>query len=115
MGILDQELFSKLIEPGPRLGWIREWLLKRVWNSERYQDRDPIDFLRSGEDLINRFEILIASVADRIYGELLSDPDSSKALISALSDSNTAVVVFDGLSVREIPMVLRLAEKSGSV
>ena len=63
--------------------------------------------------MVNRFEMLISSSADRIYGELLSGPVASKALISALSDPKTAVVVFDGLSVREIPMVLRLAEKSG--
>lgn len=113
MEILDKGLFLKMIEPGPRLGWIKEWLLNEVWSSERYGSGNPIDFLRMGEDMVNRFEMLISSAADRIYGELLSGPGSSKALINALSDPKTAVVVFDGLSLREIPMVLRLAEKSG--
>ncbi len=110
---MDQALFNKLTRPGPRLTWIIEWLLEEVWNSDRYQSLSPVEFLRAGEEKINRFEMLVASAADRIYGELLSGPDSSRNLLGALSDPNTAVVVFDGLSIREVPMILTLADKSG--
>jgi len=110
---LEQALFKRLTEPGSRLTWIIDWLLEEVWNSERYQNLSPIEFLRGGEEKINRFELLVASAADRIYGELLSAPDPSRKLINALSDPNTAVVVFDGLSIREVPMILTLADKSG--
>lgn len=113
METLDQELFLKLIEPGPRLDWIKKWLLSEVWSSERYKSGNPIDFLRNGEDMVNRFEMLIASSADRIYGELLDGSSNSKNLISALSAPKTALVVFDGLSIREIPMILKLADRSG--
>ncbi len=113
MAILDQALFEKLTEPGPRLTWITKWLLGEVWSRDRYQDHTPIEFLRKGEEQTNRLEILIATAVDRIYGELLSNPDPSKTLLGALSDSNTALVVFDGLSIREIPMILNLADKSG--
>ena len=113
MEILDQALFRKLTEPSPRLTWIAKWLLEDVWNRDRYQTHAPNDFLRGGEEQVNRLEILVASAADRIYGELLSNPDPSKTLLSALSDSNTALIVFDGLSIREIPMILNLADKSG--
>jgi hypothetical protein len=113
MEILDQALFNKLTEPGPRLAWIIEWLLDEVWSSERYQSLNPLEFLRSGEEKINRFEMLAASTADKIYGELLSGPDPSRNLFGALADPDTAVVVFDGLSIREVPMILTLADKSG--
>lgn len=33
--------------------------------------------------------------------------------MNVLSDSGTAVCIFDGLSLREIPMLLNLAKKSG--
>ncbi len=113
MDTLDQALFNRLIESGPRLAWIIEWLLEEVWSPERYRNLSPIEFLRGGEEKVNRFEMLVASAADRIYGELLSTPDTSGNLLEALSDPDTAVVVFDGLSIREVPMILTLADKSG--
>ncbi len=113
MEIMDQSLFNKLTRPGSRLTWIIEWLLEEVWSSERYQSLSPVEFLRAGEEKINRFEMLAASTADRIYGELLFVPDPSRNLFSALADPDTAVVVFDGLSIREVPMILSLSDKSG--
>ncbi len=113
MEIMDQALFNKLTRSGPRFTWIIEWLLEEVWSPERYQSLSPVEFLRSGEEKINRFEMLVASAADGIYGELLSVLDSSRNLLGALSDPNTAIVIFDGLSIREVPMILTLADKSG--
>ena len=113
MDILDHILFNRLIESGPRLSWITEWLLEEVWSPERYRNLNRVEFLRSGEEKVNRFEMLVASAADRIYDELLSAPNPSTNLLEALSDSNTAVVIFDGLSIREVPMILNLATKSG--
>jgi len=113
MEIMDQTLFNKLTGPGPRLAWIIKWLLEEVWSSDRYQSLSPVEFLCAGEEKINRFEMLAASAADRIYGELLSGPDPSRNLLGALADPDTAVVVFDGLSIREVPMILTLADKAG--
>ena len=84
-----------------------------MWSPERYQSLSPVEFLRSGEEETNRFEMLAASAADRIYGELLSGPDPSKNMLGALSDPDAAAVVFDGLSIREVPMILALADKAG--
>jgi len=113
MDILDHALFQRLTESGSRLAWITAWLLEEAWSLERYKNLGPGEFLRMGEGKVNQFELLVASAADRIYNELLSPADISKSLLNALSDSNTAVVVFDGLSIREIPMILTLAGKSG--
>jgi hypothetical protein len=113
MDILDHVLFKRLIESGPRLAWITRWLLEEVWSPECYRTLSPVQFLRTGEEKVNRFEMLVAAAADRIYDELLSAPDPSRNLLEELSDSNTAVVIFDGLSIREVPMILNLAVKSG--
>lgn len=113
MEILDRTIFERLTEPGPRLPWIIQWLLDEVWSRKRYQNNQPIDFLLQGEELVNNLEILIASAAPRIYDEFLSPTDSSKKLLRALIDSDTAIVLFDGLSLREVPIVLDHAERSG--
>lgn len=113
MGQFNRLLIEKLTEPGPRLPWIKEWLVNEIWNSARYDSLKTIDFLIQGEEEVNQFEQLLASAADRTYGEFLSNPDPSKSLVKALSDSEIAVCVFDGLSLREIPMILTLAGKSG--
>ncbi|KJR40412.1 hypothetical protein MCHI_003704 [Candidatus Magnetoovum chiemensis] len=72
-----------------------------------------MEYLRKGEDAVKNFESLISLSADRVYGELLSLPDQNKGLLNVLSDKQTAVVVYDGLSLRELPIILQLAEKSG--
>jgi hypothetical protein len=106
-------LFEKLIDPGSRLPWIKHWLIDEVWSSERYKSGSRTDFLHKGEDEVNRFEAFISSAARRVYDELISPPEVTKRLLTILSSPDTAVVIFDGLSVREIPIILALAEKSG--
>jgi len=113
MGKLNRRLFDQLATPGTRLPWIKRWLLDEVWHRENYQKLKPVDFLQRGETAVNEFEQLIAAAADRTYSELLSSPDPGKGLLNALASPDHAVVVFDGLSLREIPMVISLAEKSG--
>jgi len=107
------DFFERLVAPGPRLPWIKKWLLNEVWNRENYQKYSPIEFLNRGESAVNDFEQLLAAAADRTYGELLAGSDSSKSVMESLSQPASAVVVFDGLSLRESPMVISLAEKSG--
>lgn len=113
MEYFNLSLLEKLTNAGPRLPWIKKWLIEEIWSPSHYQAVSPIEYLKKGEESVNRFEILIAASADRIYEELLSLPDTGKCLFNVLPDNQTAVVVFDGLSLREIPIVLKLAEKSG--
>lgn len=112
MEYLTIPLLEKLISPGPRLSWISEWLMNDVWNGARYNALGPTEYLRKGEEDVNNLEVLISSSAPRIYDELLSQNSPDKGILSVLVDKDTAVVVFDGLSLREVPMMIRLAEKS---
>jgi hypothetical protein len=110
---LSLSLIKKLTEPGARLPWLKEWLLNEIWSPAGYDFTNPTDFLVRGEETVNLFEQLLTSAADRTYGELLSNVEPAKSLLNVLSDSGTAVCLFDGLSLREIPMLLKLAKKSG--
>lgn len=110
---INQAIFDRLTKPGPRIPWITRWLLEEVWNQEHYQKNKPLEYLYQGEEAVNHFESLIAAAADRTYGELLANPDPSKSMLGVLAGSDTALVVFDGLSLREIPLVLSLASQSG--
>ncbi len=110
---LTLSLLENLTAPGNRLSWIKKWLIEEVWSSAHYASLSHIDYLKQGENAVNEFETLIAASADRIYRELLSTNDPGKSLLKVLSDSKTALVVFDGLSLRELPIIQKLSEKSG--
>lgn len=106
------KLLDDLIMPGSRLPWIKKWLIDEVWTLPLYDSMSHIEYLRAGEDKVNRFEELISFTADRVYKELLSPPETGKNLLNVLTEGS-AVVVFDGLSLREIPIILKLSERSG--
>jgi hypothetical protein len=113
MDSLGIPLFERLVQPGPRLPWLKDYLLNELWSLRRFQNRNPADYLITGEKEISFLELLIAASADRIYCELLSPSDPNKKLIHLLENPETAVVIFDGLSLREAPLIQLLAAKSG--
>jgi len=104
---------ERLVAPGPRLPWIKRWLLDEVWSRDNYEKMKPGEFLQRGEGLVNTFEQLLTAAADRTFGELLTGPGPSTRVLETLSATDITVVIFDGLSLREIPMVINLAEQSG--
>lgn len=113
MGRLSLEIFARLTSPGTRLRWLREWLLDQVWSSDRYASKSPIEFLEHGEREINELEEVIAAAAPRLYDELCDDVRRERNVRAFLDEQQPcAVVVFDGLSLREIPVLLRLAAAS---
>jgi hypothetical protein len=113
MANLSLETFKKLCEPGTRLPWLRDWLLSQVWTTSRYESLSPVDFLKQGEREVNEVEEVIAEAAPRLYGELLGNVPPERDVRTFLERQRPcAVVVFDGLSLREVPLLLRLASKS---
>jgi len=109
-----EQLFPTLTSPTARLPAIGEWLLTEVWQTKKYPHPDPVAFLRSGEEKVNELESVLCAAAWRLYDEFQSPPDDSRNLLAFLAGQRPcAAVVFDGLSLREIPAVLHLAEESG--
>lgn len=108
---VDNQLIEKLTQPGQRLPYVKNWLMNSVWSQDRYENLQPLEYLHQGESDINNFEKLIASTADRTYSEFIES--NNKDISSELSNTETAVVVFDGMSIRELPILVTLARKSG--
>lgn len=114
MPSLSREILDNLTKPGPRLPWLRGWLLNNVWTRRRYDTLDPIAFLEQGEKEVNELEEVLTAAAARIYDELITEPPAERDVRTFLEEERPcAVVLFDGLSLREIPLVLRLAEEGG--
>jgi len=113
MSKLTQEMFDWLISPGSRVKLLEKWLLERVWTQDRYEKLSAVDYLKNGEAKVNDLEEVIASAALRLYDELLGEPPEGRDVLNFIeSGESSAVVIFDGLSLRELPVLLNLAVKS---
>jgi len=89
-------------------------LTEEVWSEENYRSKPPVEYLQTGEKTVNDLEEVIAGAASRIYDELLQAPPPERNLKEFLtSEQSCAAVVFDGLSLREVPLINRLARESG--
>ena len=111
---------SGLFDTGERLPAIKSWLAGTVWTRERYTRLDPEQFLRTGEAEVCRLEELISTGAHQVWDELHADSQRAPSIRSWLGldaplplPQSRAALVFDGLSLREIPLLLQLAESSG--
>jgi hypothetical protein len=111
-----------LLGSGARIPAIADWLLHTVWSSARFAAVPREDYLRTGEAAVAHAEELISLGAARVWDELVTEttraptPRSFLGLdIPAASEkpSPRAVVVFDGLSLREMPLLLALANQTG--
>jgi hypothetical protein len=112
MGTLNPEMLKKLTSPEPRLPWVTKWLLDEVWTPQRFKALTPEDYLVQGEQAVHAFEELLASSAAQFYDELAAASVQAPGLLENLA-AGSAVVVFDGASLREIPLFLGKAEESG--
>ncbi|HPF98772.1 MAG TPA: hypothetical protein PLE77_01805 [Kiritimatiellia bacterium] len=112
MGTLNPEMLKKLTSPEPRLPWVTKWLLDEVWTPQRFKTLTPEDYLVQGEQAVHAFEELLASSAGQFYDELAASSVQAPGLLEDLA-AGSAVVVFDGASLREIPLLLGKAQESG--
>ncbi|NLF40197.1 hypothetical protein GX586_12185 [bacterium] len=111
MKTLTPETLDALVKPAPRLPLLAGWLLSDVWSSDRFSRLAPADYLKEGESLVHHMEELLATAAWRVYDELASAA-AATGLLTPRLDASTVMVVFDGLSLREVPLLLSLAAES---
>ncbi|NLX24425.1 MAG: hypothetical protein GXY61_00475 [Lentisphaerae bacterium] len=112
MSALNGEILLKWISPEPRLPWLTAWLLNEVWTAKRFEALTSEDYLVEGERAVHEVEEMMAASADQTYDELASASIQSPALFDRAPEVS-AVVVFDGASLREIPLLLAKAKESG--
>ena len=114
MPTLTPETFAVLTRPGRRLPSVIEWLTSHVWSEARFGSLDPESYLSEGEKQVYQREELLSAATDRFYDELAGAAAQKKLMLDAASLSQpTAFVIFDGSSLREVPLFLRLAAQSG--
>lgn len=109
-----------LCAEGPRLPAIKQWLTDVIWSPSRYNAMDAEVYLRQGEEAVVRLEEAISSGALAVWDELEADSRQAPTLKSWFGldaplplESPRAAVVFDGLSLRELPLLLKMAETTG--
>jgi hypothetical protein len=107
-----REVFDRLSLPGSRFEWLTNWLTGCVWSPERFEQLEPGAYLEHGERLVNEVEETIAAAAPRIYDELMVPPPNRDLARFLGGPDASAIVVFDGLSLREVPVLLRLAAEA---
>lgn len=114
MPSMTTNILDRLAGSGPRLPGITSWMSEDIWSAERYASKSASDYLTAGEKAVNELEEVIAAAAGRVYDELLTPSAPERNLRDFLvSQQPCAAVVFDGMSLREVPLILQLAEKSG--
>ncbi len=111
---------ESLLVADERLPAIRDWLTHKVFSPERYASMTAVDYLREGESAVCRLEEIITTGAPKVWDELAASLQSAPSPRSWLGldeelplAQNRAVVVFDGLSLRELPLLLAQAHASG--
>ena len=109
----SKHIYDILYSAGARLPLLEKWLRDDIWSPKRFSQLDPQDYLQSGEKLVKNAEELILNASPGIYDEIVAASESSPSLLAELMSPKTAVVIFDGLSIRELPLLERLAERTG--
>ncbi len=112
---LNRDLLEQVTRPGPRLPELERWLLNEVWTQAAFEasGRSPKEYLRCGEEIINARENLLRSTAPSLFDELTCTPGQERTVGAFFAQHpKSAVVVFDGCSLREMPRLLELANAS---
>lgn len=100
-----QKIYELLTLPEHRVPGVYNWLISDVWSEERFLRNDPKEYLEGGEKIVHTIEELITFSAYGIYDELSALAMESKNLLDELAIPKTALVVFDGASLRELPLL----------
>ena len=112
--------FNFLFNPSQRLPSIKAWLVDTVWTKSRYEAMPHEEYLATGETAVCSLEEAISTGASKLWDELEAASRSAPSVKTWLSldtplprEEPRAAVIFDGLSLRELPLLLTQAETTG--
>lgn len=109
-----QKIIDMLAQPGDRLPSLANWLMHDVWSPERFAQLTPETYLEEGEKLVHDVEEMILAGAFSLYDEIAVASKNAPRLSAFFAEvTPTTIVVFDGASLREIPMLHHLAKETG--
>jgi len=108
------QFLDKLVTSPSRLDMIIQWLHEEVWSGDRYKTMKGENFLLDGEKQVHEVEELLLEAAPGLYDELAVQAEKSRNLISFLTAKpRRALVILDGASFRELPMLELMARQTG--
>lgn len=114
---MGNNLFQKMCElltlPEKRIPGIGNWLIGDVWSEENFLGNNPKAYLESGEEIVHNLEELIIFSAFSMYNELAALALEPYNLLNEITDDKTAIVIYDGASLRELPLLKTKARNSG--
>lgn len=97
-----------------RLEKLKRWLMDEVWSNINFKNMKPVAYLESCEKKVYEAEELILNSSFDLYNEITAASLNAKILIAELDEnSKTAVIIFDGASIRELPLFEKLAADTG--
>jgi len=106
-------VFDLLTTPGERIPLIHRWMKENVWSESAFKSMDIKTYFESGEKQIQKLEELILTSSNGIYDELSALTEKNSSLLEELKQSKTALIIFDGASIRELPLLESLAVNTG--
>jgi len=110
----SDKIFDLLTTPGERLPALMEWLHGEVWSSHQFRELNPTAYLEEGERLVHRVEEVVLAAAPALYDEITAASLRTPNVMDLfLTRRETAVVIFDGASIRELPLFEYLATSTG--
>jgi len=107
------DIFNLLTTTGDRILPLHSWLTETVWNDDNYCNKTVLKYFEEGEKQVLKLEELVLSSASRIYNEFVAASIKTDNLIKEFAKQKTALLVFDGASLRELPILRNLAIKTG--
>jgi hypothetical protein len=106
-------LLEMLVGQGDRLPELMNWLYAQVWSPERMLNLGPEEYLVDGEKAVAKLEDLILAAAPGLYDDLAARVQRAKSVLQIFNqEQSTALVIFDGLSIRELPFIEKLAAQT---
>lgn len=106
-------IFGIITSPGERIPLIYEWMRENVWSESAFKLTEIRDYFETGEKQIQKIEELILTSSSGVYDELSALAGKYFSLLDELSKTKTALIIFDGASIREMPLLEYLAKSTG--
>lgn len=106
-------IFNLITSPGERIPLIYKWMKENIWSESAFKSMDIKDYFESGERQIQSLEELILTSSNGIYDELSAFAEKKFSLLEEFNLTKTAIIIFDGTSIRELPLLEQLAKSTG--
>lgn len=107
------KILEMLTNESNRLPNICNWLKEDVWSMKNFSEMQPAEYLEKGESEVAKAEGLMLSSANELYNEITNESLRTKSILENYNNpKKTAVIIFDGSSIRELPLFEKLAAET---